>query len=853
MKLTFCGGAREVGASCYLLKIDDKNILLDCGIRMKGSDNLPDFRLIQEAGGVDAIIVSHAHLDHSGALPVISREYPEARIYMTHASKALLRVLLYDSLKIMERDEADIPIYAEKHVVEMLDRVICYSPQYSFKPIPGIDIKVTFYNAGHIAGAALIYLQANEGTMLFTGDYSVTDQKTVIGCSVPRLRPDVMISEATYGDKLHSNRKIEEERLVSAVKEVIERKGKILIPAFALGRAQEIILILRKAINKQEIPEFKIYIDGMIRAVNRIYKLNPNYLQSNLARKIFRGTDIFYDDNILEVMDHDMREEIVDSDEPLCIISSSGMLKGGPSSYYAEKLLDDEKNFIAITGYQDEEAPGRDILDLLESDEEKREFIINNKHLEVKCQLGKYGLSAHADKGELLGLIHRVSPRRIFLVHGNQEVINQLALEMNQDVRGRVFVPENGEDFSFAFRNPRKQLDFDKDIESLNSKEELNEDNIEKLWRHIYQKKGTEIGFSVEEMIYLQEGNNIYKNRFSANDSLSSKESKKIERYQRILNESKYFTPNRRRLFLYHPVAEEELAEDDGIMEMNEMFSVVDTIFPPEAGLYKRGARIENNIVLLNFNFPTIAEKKYSKEIEELKVRTGWEVEINEDCNLMALEELVYKLIPAEIDVRKISYYREKGSCELSLDAKALTLGENTLEEIINEFVAISGVELIISTPEGEIGDSKDSIALKEIDENKMMEQNQAFSYIDDAFIALDVKIYKKSRKVANGIPYIEIYFISPEFGERYQDVVKELEEDTGWNIRIGRTPIQNEIIKIVKRMAIKYDINLKKNPGLYADKAEIKLIIEDELDADKFAEFKNKIKDMTAYEIVLA
>ncbi len=837
MELTFCGGAREVGANCYLLKIDDKNILLDCGIRMKGSDNLPDFRLIQEAGGVDAIIVSHAHLDHSGALPVISREYPEARIYMTHASKALLRVLLYDSLKIMERDEADIPIYAEKHVVEMLDRVICYSPQYSFKPIPGFDMKVTFYNAGHIAGAALIYIQANEGTVLFTGDYSVTDQKTVIGCSVPRLRPDLMISEATYGDKLHSNRKIEEERLVTAVKEIIERRGKILIPAFALGRAQEIILILRKAINRQEIPEFKIYIDGMIRSVNRIYKLNPNYLQSNLARKIFRGTDIFYDDNILEVEDHNMREEIVDIDDPLCIISSSGMLKGGPSSYYAEKLLDDEKNFIAITGYQDEEAPGRDILDLLESDEEKREFVINNKQLEVKCHLGKYGLSAHADKGELLGLIHRVSPRRIFLVHGNQEVIDRLAPEMNQDIRGRVFVPENGESFSFAFRNPRKQLDFDKGIESLNSEEELNEDNIEKLWWHIYQNKGTKIGFSVEEIIYLQEG--------------SSEQSKKIERYQKILNESKYFTPNRRRPFLYHPVAEEELAEDDDIMEMNEMFSVVDSIFPAEAGLYKRGARIEENIVLLNFKFPTVAEKKYSEQIEEVKEKTGWEVEINEDCNLMALEELVYKLIPAEIDVKKVSYYREKAKCEISLDSKVSVLGENNLEEIIKEFAAISGVELIINTPEGEIGESEDSLALKDVDINKMMEQNQAFAYIDEVFAALDVKIYKQSRKVANGTPYMEIYFITPEISERYQDKVKDLEVDTGWNIKIGRTPIQNEIIKIVKRMAINYDLRLKKNPGLYTDKAEIKLDIEDELDGDKLAEFKKKIKDMTGYGIV--
>jgi Cft2 family RNA processing exonuclease len=280
MKLVFCGGAGEVGASCYLLNIDGKNILLDCGIRMKGGkDSIPDFRRIQELGGVDAIIVSHAHMDHTGALPIISREYPAAKIYMTHVTKDLIRVLLYDSLKIMNNAEGEIPIYAENHVQDMLNRIVCYSPQYTFEPIDNTDIKVTFYNAGHIAGAALIYIQGNEGSLLYTGDISGVDQQTVSGAMVPKLRPDVLITESTYGDKLHSNRQVEEERLVEIVKEIILKNGKVLIPAFALGRGQEIILLLKKAINKGQLPKFKIYVDGMIKDINRVYKLNPNYLK----------------------------------------------------------------------------------------------------------------------------------------------------------------------------------------------------------------------------------------------------------------------------------------------------------------------------------------------------------------------------------------------------------------------------------------------------------------------------------------------------------------------------------------------------------------------------------------------
>lgn len=832
MDITFCGGAREVGASCYLVKIDDKNILLDCGIRMKGNDNLPDFRLIQEMGGVDAIIVSHAHLDHSGSLPVISREYPEARIYMTHASKSLVRVLFYDSLKIMERDEADIPIYAEKHIVEMLDRVICFSPQYDFKPIPGEDIKVTFYNGGHIAGAALIYIQGNEGTLMYTGDFSATDQQTVIGCSVPQLRPDVMISEATYGDKLHSNRKVEEERLVETVRKVIERGGKMLIPAFALGRAQEIILILRRAMNKNQLPVFDIYIDGMVRAINRIYRINPNYLKSKLARKIFCGNDIFYDNNVLEVKDHDMREEVAELDEPYCIISSSGMLKGGPSCFYAEEIIDDENNFIAITGYQDEEAPGRDLIDLLEDDSEKRELEINNKRLEVKCETGKYGLSAHADKGELTGLFHRVSPRKLFLVHGDEEVIEELAEEINKDIHSEIYVPTNGGTYLVEFNNPRKQLEHSNKLEPLN-KEKLDEENIEQLWEYIFQNTGTKTGYSIEELIFIQEGN-------------IELTEENITYYRELLNDSIYFTPNRRRLFLYHPVSKEELIEEEGPMEMNKMLATVDELFPAESGLYKKGARIEENIVLLNFNFPDVARNKYRENIQELEETTGWKAEINEDCNLTALEEEIYRIIPPEIGINKFSYYRTKGECEVVVDQKP-----KKVDQIKEQYQKITGIKLLFDYPEKEtLARKEKEIDLDEVDPENMMEQNQAFAYIDDVFESLGVKIYKKSRKVAGGIPYMELYFISPQVGKRYRDTIENLREDTGWNIKMGDTPVQNEIIKLARRLTVAAGLRLKKNPGLYRDKELVKVEVRGELEKGSINKMKDEFKQKTGYDI---
>lgn len=833
MQLVCCGGASEVGASCFLLQIDGKNILLDSGIRMKqGGDLLPSFRRIQELGGVDVILVSHAHLDHTGSLPVISREYPHARIYMTHATKALTQVLLYDSLKIMDHNEADIPLYAQKNVEEMLNQIVCYSPQFTFSPFADHDLKVTFYSAGHVLGAVMIYIQGQEGTLLYTGDFSVIAQQTVNGTQVPKLRPDILIMESTYGQYLHANRQTEEARLVATVGEVILGDGKVLIPAFALGRAQEVILILKKAMVKKQIPEFRIYVDGMVRAINLVYQSMPNYLKPQLAKKIFRSHRIFYDEHVIAIDKPEQRKEILESKEPLCIISSSGMLKGGPSALYAAGLASDEKNFIAITGYQDEEAPGRELLNLLDLTDTDRSIVLDGAAIPLKCGFGSYSLSAHADRGELLGLAHRVSPRKLFLVHGDPNSITPLAQQIQGDIRGQVYIPENGDEYAFYLRNPRKQLDLNMTIHPLGRDlDELTNDSIEVLWDAVYQATGIQRGYTVEELIFWWSGNN------SPNDE-------QVTLVMQLINESSYFKPNNRKLFLFHPVDINELESQDNVMELNVMLAWVKELFPSEAGLYKAGARVEQQTVLLNFNFPQKVSVEYADLIDQIEPTTGWKVEVNKECNGQAAEALIYSLLPAGSTVNKISYFRQQNCFQVNLEEEP-----NNTTQIANSFFAATGMELRLgstceqSFPIGSLMFSPDSTSIP-------LEQNQAFAYIDEVLNKAQVGWYKKGRKQHGTQLYIELSFISSHLADRYRDMLASIAEDTGWHIVINRNPNQNEIIRIVKQLCAKRNIGLKRNPGIYADKNVVEIDILAPVDDISLQDVTEEVYAATGFEL---
>jgi len=451
MKIHFIGGAHEVGGSCSVVEVGARRLLVDCGQRMGGAvvDRLPDLARVQALGPIDAILVTHAHADHIGALPIIHLAYPQAPVYTSEATLALMRIMLADSLRIMQMkwmQEAEIPLYPEHAVESLLARAQAVRPGESVD-LCGGEMQMTLLLSGHVLGACSLTLDTCEGRVLFTGDYSVDAQRTVDPFVVPKVRPQVVITEATYGNRLHANRKNEEMRLAESVAQVVAAGGKVLIPAFALGRAQEVLLILMAEQKAGRIPRFPIFVDGMVRTVCQAYSLFPEFLGERLRKQVEReGNPFFYEGSPARAVTSAERE-LVTVGEACCIVSSSGMLMGGPSQYYAAELAPDAKNAIFITGYQDEESPGGKVLALAEAAEPT--LRLGDQLVRFECKIAKYNLSAHADAVQISSLVAQLAPKRCYLVHGDEGARQALAAMMPPSVE--TVLPQNGEMAEFSY------------------------------------------------------------------------------------------------------------------------------------------------------------------------------------------------------------------------------------------------------------------------------------------------------------------------------------------------------------------------------------------------------------------
>lgn len=400
-------GGDEIGASSYFLQLDGTKFLLDSGIRLGSNDSFPRFTTLCEQGlldglwDLDAILVSHGHLDHIGALPTVVQDAPEVPIYATLPTKDIIEAQLKP--RMADKASVDVQVvneFNQERVQRVIENVV---PTEWNEPIQLKNCQITFFRAGHILGAAMIYIESDSGNVLFTGDFTHFNQMTVPGYTLPdNLEVDLLIAESTYGyqeTKHISDVIAERETFALKIAQCLEENGSILIPAFAIGRSQEIALILQSLICEGKLDPITIYIGGLSQYFCEIYESHRVKVFGPNVQKVPK--DLIRDLGVFNGI----------------IIASSGMLlDNSASAKYAEKLLPDPRNTLFFSGHLDEESPGGK-LSLLHKSKGKS-FRLNRKNISVNATVDTYRLSAHTDYEGILDLIERGHPTGVVFVHG---------------------------------------------------------------------------------------------------------------------------------------------------------------------------------------------------------------------------------------------------------------------------------------------------------------------------------------------------------------------------------------------------------------------------------------------------
>lgn len=407
------GGGNEIGASCYFMDICGLKVLFDCGLRPK-SDRLhyPSFSelyknsLVDGLWEIDAMFLSHAHLDHTGALPKIIFESSQTPVYSTFETKETARLLFKDiSICNIEKKSHEVDFNYKLFNSCMAEMAVNKIIEKSYKETIKLpNGSAVFFKAGHIPGAAMVYVQTPSLNILYTGDFSNFDQYTVDAADIPDdLNVDVLISESTYGyKKSNHDSEVVEQRIDMAkkIEKIVNNCGVALIPSFAVGRTQEVALALDDFMKKGAISSFEVHVGGMAKKACELYE--------KFGIKIFGK-------NIKPFAPGDEKKILKNGG---AVIASSGMLMDRSlSANIAEKILPDKKNAIFFTGYLDEESPGAKLAEIKNGPLNSK-FKVNDKFVTHNAQINSYKLSAHSPADGIIRLIEKINPKNVIFVHG---------------------------------------------------------------------------------------------------------------------------------------------------------------------------------------------------------------------------------------------------------------------------------------------------------------------------------------------------------------------------------------------------------------------------------------------------
>ncbi|MGQ9514269.1 MAG: beta-CASP ribonuclease aCPSF1 [Thermoproteota archaeon] len=450
--LTSLGGACQVGRSCFLVVTNESKIMIDCGINPGMLDpkfSFPRLDLdVFDLETLDAVIISHAHLDHCGFVPFLFKHGYRGPVYCSEPTLPLMTLLLMDIFEVSSRSGTTMP-FDQKDVREMILHTIPlrYGAVTDISP----DVKLTLHNAGHILGSSIIHLHIGEGlhNLVYTGDYKYS-RTALLEPSVnifPRV--ETLVTESTYSgvEDVMPTRTEVEARLAEICNRTLKRGGKVLIPSLAIGRAQEIMLVLDSCMRKGEIVEAPIFVDGMILDVTAIHSAYPEYLSKELRNLILvEGVNPFKSEYITPIKSSSARYETIRGG-PSIIIATSGMLEGGPVLGYFKSIAPDEKSTTVFVNYQIEGTLGRRILNGLK---EVSMFTDNGKVEIVKVagEIEKVeGFSGHSDRNQLIGYVRRVFTRKgkVIIVHGEKSKSSSFTSYLGGIYPGKAVMPQLGE------------------------------------------------------------------------------------------------------------------------------------------------------------------------------------------------------------------------------------------------------------------------------------------------------------------------------------------------------------------------------------------------------------------------
>ncbi|CAD5228272.1 unnamed protein product [Bursaphelenchus okinawaensis] len=448
------GSGQEVGRSCHFLSFKGKNIMLDCGIHpgMHNFAALPFVDLI-DAESLDLILITHFHLDHCGALPwFLNKTGFRGRCFMTHATKGIYRMMLGDYIKMSKYgSSSDKAIFSEQDLERSLEKieVIDFHEQ---KEVNGI--RFWPYVAGHVLGAAMFMIEIAGIKLLYTGDYSVLEDRHLCAAEVPAITPDILVCEATCGTQIHEGREERENRFITMVHEIVSRGGRCLIPVFALGRAQELMLILDEYWEKHpelhDIPVY--YASSLAKKCMAVYQTFVSGMNQVVKNQISSTGNPFVFKHILNLKTIDHFDDV----GPCVVLASPGMLQNGLSRELFELWCPDSKNGCIIAGYCVEGTLAKHIL----SEPEEIVALAGHK-LPMRLEVGYFSFTAHADYKQTSKFIDQLRPAHLILVHGEMNEMNRLkaaisrTYEDDPEYKIEVHNPRNTETLNLYFRGQK--------------------------------------------------------------------------------------------------------------------------------------------------------------------------------------------------------------------------------------------------------------------------------------------------------------------------------------------------------------------------------------------------------------